>query len=182
MVEDVRSAMVIFMQGRRTSLIAAIACIALVPLQEAHADWATVIARQAAKQTSKHAADQAAKDAADRLAKDARLVQQKLKKAAREIISVYRENGISGTIIRVEDCYNQSLYDPYCMYMDAAGRHLDFLGAQIFGKYYTKYYSDKLILGRSARFARYNRIRTDEINGYITIIYDSVSIIIDKEM
>lgn len=53
--------MVILMLKKRASIIAAAACIALVPLQDAHADWATAIARQAAKQAGKHAADQAMK-------------------------------------------------------------------------------------------------------------------------
>lgn len=174
MVGNVRSAMVIFMLKKRVSFIAAAACIALAPLQEAHADWASAITRQAAKQGSKRAADQATKDT--------RLIEQKLKKAAREIVAVFKKNGISGTVIRVENCYKNNLYDQYCLYMDTAGRHMDYIGTQIFGTNYTDYYSDRMIRMRFDRFAKHMQMNTDEINNYIRLIYEPISQIIDREM
>lgn len=65
-IENIRSAMVTFMQGKHAALIAMAIGVALAVPQNAHADWLCAITRQTVKQASKHAADQATKNAQSR--------------------------------------------------------------------------------------------------------------------
>lgn len=160
------------MQKKRASLIAAAACIALIPLQEAHADLATAIARQAAKQASKRAADQAREKVAE--------MAERRDSIANTVVSILKESGISGVVVFVSDCYSDFSYPLDCIYADVSGKYVDDSFTSMMGFPNTPYYDDFTYNGRMNYALRQIFYEGTDIDHYHSIVFKLMSTEIDK--
>lgn len=174
--------MVIVMLKKRASLIAAAACIAFAPLQEAHADLATAIARQAAKQASRRAADQVTRDigSSDRKQENAEEIARRVNDVAKNTSSVMSEGGISGVIAYVSECYSASPKSLNCIYADAAVKYIDDSFTLVMGFPNTPYYDDITYNGRMTYVLKNNFDESVDVNTYHSLMFRLVSRAVDR--
>lgn len=104
-------------------------------------------------------------------------------KASKEVVSSYKESGVSGMIEKTTECYTEiSKKMFYCGYLDLASRYIDLMVSKPMGFPQSRFFSDEPFSYRISQiFARAN-MDMDQANEYLRLISPEISKLVDIEL
>lgn len=115
-------------------------------------------------------------------------VSKELDQATHAAINVYRNQGMAGLQKAVNDCYRQVGYaTPFCVYLDAAGREIDFTVARAYKELGrntppTAFFQAKAFGERTASFYILHQHTRKESNAHMQKIQKQIKKQIDQNL
>jgi len=110
-------------------------------------------------------------------------VERDLTKAAKTSVAIYRSNGMSGLIVKTEECYkNLDKHQFYCVYLDLASRHIDqdFLAGTNFPP--TEFFADEQFGARVGPVFVKTNMDMQQANAYLAEITPIINKLVDDHL
>ena len=113
---------------------------------------------------------------------------KELEQATYAAMQIYRKQGIAGVQKAVNDCYKEVGYaTPFCVYLDAAGREIDFTVAKAYKELGqnvlpTPFFQAKAFGSRTASFYILHRHTRKESNEHMQKSQKQIAKIIERQL
>ena len=110
-------------------------------------------------------------------------VTKDLVKAADTAVLAYKETGMSGLIIKTQECYEQNTKNLfYCVYIDLASRRIDQVFVESMNFPPNEFFSDEQFGSRVVPVLASANMNMDVSNKYLMIVTPEINSLVEKKL